>query len=223
MPSSATLSPIGNFMLAQVPVSLRVGPPNPARGGKPLFRSQFHRRRDGADGLSQDHDGPGRLFRQHVPAGKPAERDLAAASWLSLSFYNQFEWRPSRQFGDGSFLSYLDYVGTGSARLFLTPSRYLVLNPGSRAVERTIWLYLARQRRGHGSGTLCLALPRQGSRSPLWRPIPLWRARPARSAIIAWSILPASISIGASFSTDMGRQYSRRRDFGAREHATRQL
>jgi hypothetical protein len=54
---------------------------------------------------------------------------LQPLSWLSLSFYDQFEWRPSRQFGDGSYLSYLDYVGAGSARLFLTPDRYLVLNP----------------------------------------------------------------------------------------------
>jgi hypothetical protein len=51
---------------------------------------------------------------------------LQPLPWFSMSFYNQFEWRASRQLGDGSFLSYLDYVGAGAARLFLTPDRYLV-------------------------------------------------------------------------------------------------
>jgi hypothetical protein len=54
---------------------------------------------------------------------------LQPASWLSVSLYDQFEWRASRQLGDGSFLSYLDYVGTGAARLFLGPDQYLARTP----------------------------------------------------------------------------------------------
>src|ERR1700680_2018703 len=54
---------------------------------------------------------------------------LQPLSWLSLTLYDQFEWRASRQLGDGSYLSYVDYVGTGAARLFLTPDQYLGRSP----------------------------------------------------------------------------------------------
>jgi hypothetical protein len=45
---------------------------------------------------------------------------------LSLSFYYQFEWRASRLAGDGSYLSYTDYLGAGAGRLFLPDGRYLL-------------------------------------------------------------------------------------------------
>jgi hypothetical protein len=60
-----------------------------------------------------------------------ASLTLQPLSWFSLSVYDQFEWRASRQPGDGSYLSYVDYVGTGATRLFLNPDRYLV-----RSLER---------------------------------------------------------------------------------------
>jgi Protein of unknown function (DUF1302) len=54
---------------------------------------------------------------------------LQPLPWLSVSLYDQLEWRASRQLGDGSFLSYLDYIGAGAGRLFLSSSQYLVRAP----------------------------------------------------------------------------------------------
>ena len=45
---------------------------------------------------------------------------------LSFSFYYQFEWRSSRQPGDGSYFSTVDYIGAGANRLFLSSQRYLI-------------------------------------------------------------------------------------------------
>ena len=119
----------GNFMLAQVPVSLRIGRQTLLGGESRFFDpNSIAAAMAPTDYLKTmtDQDGySGNLF---LPVNQLSVT-LQPLSWLSLSFYNQFEWRPSRQFGDGSFLSYLDYVGTGSARLFLTPDRYLVFNP----------------------------------------------------------------------------------------------
>jgi hypothetical protein len=46
---------------------------------------------------------------------------------VSLSVYDQFEARSSRQPGDGSYLSYVDFIGAGAAKLFLPSGRYLTL------------------------------------------------------------------------------------------------
>jgi hypothetical protein len=58
-----------------------------------------------------------------------ASLTLQPAPWLSLTLYNQFEWRASRQPPDGSFLSYVDYVGAGAARVYLAPGKFLALSP----------------------------------------------------------------------------------------------
>ena len=119
----------GNFALIQIPVSLRIGRQTLLGGESRFFDpNSIAAAMAPTDYLKTmtDQDGySGNLF---LPVNQLSVT-LQPLSWLSLSFYNQFEWRPSRQFGDGSFLSYLDYVGTGSARLFLTQDRYLVLDP----------------------------------------------------------------------------------------------
>lgn len=45
---------------------------------------------------------------------------------VAITLYNQFEGRPSRQMGDGSYLSYVDFIGAGAGRFFLSPGRYLI-------------------------------------------------------------------------------------------------
>jgi len=47
---------------------------------------------------------------------------------VTLTVYDQFEARSSRETGDGSYLSYLDFIGPGATRLFLSSSRYLSLD-----------------------------------------------------------------------------------------------
>jgi hypothetical protein len=44
---------------------------------------------------------------------------------LAVTVYDQFESRPSRQAGDGSYFSYTDFLGPGAGRLFLYSGRYL--------------------------------------------------------------------------------------------------
>ena len=44
---------------------------------------------------------------------------------LAISFYDQFEARTSRLAGDGSYLSYTDFLGPGANRLFLRGSGFL--------------------------------------------------------------------------------------------------
>jgi hypothetical protein len=116
----------GNFMLAQTPVSVRAGRQTLLGGESRFFdANSIAAAMAPTDYLKTmtDQDGySGNLF---LPVAQ-VSLTLQPLPWFSMSFYNQFEWRASRQLGDGSFLSYLDYVGAGAARLFLTPDRYLV-------------------------------------------------------------------------------------------------
>lgn len=45
---------------------------------------------------------------------------------VAITFYDQLEGRPSRQLGDGSYLSHVDFIGAGAGRLFLSPGKYLI-------------------------------------------------------------------------------------------------
>jgi hypothetical protein len=47
---------------------------------------------------------------------------------VALTIYDQVEARASRQAGDGSYLSYVDFIGAGAGRLFLSSGQYLVLD-----------------------------------------------------------------------------------------------
>jgi hypothetical protein len=116
----------GNFTLAQMPVSVRAGRQTLLGGESRFFdANSIAAAMAPTDYLKTmtDQDGySGNLF---LPVAQVSVT-LQPLPWFSMSFYNQFEWRASRQLGDGSFLSYLDYVGAGAARLFLTPDQYLV-------------------------------------------------------------------------------------------------
>ena len=46
---------------------------------------------------------------------------------ISLTVYDQLEARASRETGDGGYLSYLDFIGPGAGKLFLSGGRYLSL------------------------------------------------------------------------------------------------
>ncbi|HEX3755024.1 MAG TPA: DUF1302 family protein [Rhizomicrobium sp.] len=45
---------------------------------------------------------------------------------LAVTVYDQFEARPSRQAGDGSYFSYTDFLGPGAGRFFLSSGQYLL-------------------------------------------------------------------------------------------------
>jgi hypothetical protein len=119
----------GNFSLAQMPVSVRVGRQTLLGGESRFFdANSIAAAMAPTDYLKTISDQDGYSGNIFLPVTQMSVT-VQPLSWLSLSFYDQFEWRASRQFGDGSFLSYVDYIGTGAAKLFLTPNQYLVRSP----------------------------------------------------------------------------------------------
>jgi Protein of unknown function (DUF1302) len=118
----------GNFTLAQMPVSVRAGRQTLLGGESRFFdANSIAAAMAPTDYLKTMTDQNGYSGNMFLPVTQ-VSLTLQPLSWLSLSFYDQFEWRASRQPGDGSYLSYLDYVGAGATRLFLTPDQYLVRN-----------------------------------------------------------------------------------------------
>jgi len=119
----------GNFLLFQMPISVRAGRQTLLGGESRFFdANSIAAAMAPTDYLKfmSDQDGySGNIF---LPVTQ-ANVTLQPLPWLSLSLYDQFEWRASRQHADGSFLSYVDYVGAGAARVFLAPGRYLNLSP----------------------------------------------------------------------------------------------
>ena len=119
----------GNFNLVQMPVSVRAGRQTLLGGESRFFdANSIAAAMAPTDYLKFMTDQNGYSSNMFLPVTQ-VNLTLQPLTWLSLSFYDQFEWRPSRLAGDGSFLSYLDYVGVGADRLFLSPDRYLVRNP----------------------------------------------------------------------------------------------
>jgi hypothetical protein len=51
---------------------------------------------------------------------------------LSVTVYDHFGARPSRQAGVGTYFSYVDYLGRGADRLFLSPGQYLLRQADGR-------------------------------------------------------------------------------------------
>lgn len=193
----------GNFMLAQVPVSLRVGRQTLLGGESRFFDpNSIAAAMAPTDYLKTmtDQDGySGNLF---LPVNQLSVT-LQPLSWLSLSFYNQFEWRASRQFGDGSFLSYLDYVGAGSARLFLTQDRYLVLNPDPGPSSGQYGFTLHASLADIDLGLYAL---RFRAKDPIAALVPDPALAGQTGAVGFYRLVyPSSINLfGASFSTDLG-------------------
>jgi len=116
----------GNFTLAQMPISLRAGRQTLLGGESRFFdANSIAAAMAPTDYLKTMTDQNGYSGNMFLPVTQ-VNLTLQPLSWLSVSLYDQFEWRASRQPADGSFLSYVDYVGAGAARLFLAPDRYLI-------------------------------------------------------------------------------------------------
>jgi hypothetical protein len=119
----------GNFTLGQIPVSVRAGRQTLLGGESRFFdANSIAAAMAPTDYLKFMTDQGGYGGNMFLPVTQ-ANLTLQPLPWLSLSLYDQFEWRASRQQSDGAFLSYVDYVGRGAARVFLSPGRYLTLSP----------------------------------------------------------------------------------------------
>ncbi|WP_343067026.1 DUF1302 domain-containing protein [Nitrospirillum iridis] len=114
----------GAFTLAGMPVSLRVGRQalvwgeslfyDPNSIAAAMAPADYTRTVGGPSAYASD------IYR---PVGQAA---LTVQPWpdVALSFYDQFEWRPARQAGAGSYFSYMDYMGAGADRLYIDGVRY---------------------------------------------------------------------------------------------------
>jgi hypothetical protein len=124
----------GNFTLAEIPVSVRAGRQTLLGGESRFFdANSIAAAMAPADYLKTMTDQSGYSGNMFLPVNQ-LNLTLQPLPWLSVSLYDQLEWRASRQQGDGSFLNYLDYVGAGAGRLFLTPDQYLVRDPDHETV-----------------------------------------------------------------------------------------
>ena len=126
----------GNFSFGPMPVSLRAGRQTLLAGESRFFDpNSIAAAMAPADYLKLLTDQDGYSGNMFLPVTQ-VSLTFQPLSWLSVSLYDQFEWRASRQPGDGAFLSYVDYVGAGSARLFLAPDKYLLRGPDRRPTGR---------------------------------------------------------------------------------------
>jgi hypothetical protein len=95
----------GNFTLAQMPVSVRAGRQTVLGGESRFFdANSIAAAMAPTDYLKTMTDQDGYSGNMFLPVTQ-ASLTLQPLPWLSVSLYDQFEWRASRQLGDGSYLS----------------------------------------------------------------------------------------------------------------------
>jgi Protein of unknown function (DUF1302) len=123
----------GNFSIAQMPVSLRLGRQT-VTWGETLFYdansiasaqapTDHTRLPDINDGYTND---------TYLPLTQ-ISATVQILPEISLSLYDQVEARPSREVADGGYLSYTDFLGAGAGSLFLPSGKYLLHSQDSRA------------------------------------------------------------------------------------------
>jgi hypothetical protein len=193
----------GNFTLAEVPVSVRAGRQTLLGGESRFFdANSIAAAMAPTDYLKTMMDQSGYSGNMFLPVNQ-LSLALQPLPWLSLSLYDQFEWRASRQPGDGSFLSYLDYLGAGAGRLFLTPDQYLVRAPDSETAGGQYGITL------HGSIAdvdLGLYALRFRAKDPSLETLSNPMLAGQTGAVGSYRLVyPSGITLyGASFSTQLG-------------------
>ncbi|MDE1150320.1 MAG: DUF1302 family protein [Azospirillaceae bacterium] len=115
----------GAFTVAGTPVSIRVGRQALVWGESLFYDANSIAAAMAPADYSRAVSGPSAYTSDiYRPVGQVA-LTVQPLPDVALSFYDQFEWRPARQAGSGSYFSYLDYLGAGADRLFVGPGRYL--------------------------------------------------------------------------------------------------
>jgi hypothetical protein len=191
-----------NFSLGEMPLSLRGGRQTLLGGESRFFdANSVAAAMAPTDYLKFMTDQGGYSGNMFLPVTQ-ANLTLQPVSWLSLSVYDQFEWRASRQPGDGSYLSYVDYAGTGAARLFLTPGQYLTLSPDRGPASGQYGLTLHASLADTDFGFYAL---RFRAKDPIAALVPDPALAGQAGAIGYYRLVyPSGIDLyGASFSTDL--------------------
>ena len=193
----------GNFTLAQMPVSVRAGRQTLLGGESRFFdANSIAAAMAPTDYLKIMTDQNGYSSNMFLPVTQVSVT-LQPLPWFSLSFYDQFEWRPSRQAGDGSFLSYVDYIGAGADRLFLAPNQFLSRNPDRGPASGQ---YGFTVRGSVADVDLGLYAFRFRAKDPIAALVPDPSLAGQTGAIGYYRLVyPAGINLyGASFSTELG-------------------
>lgn len=193
----------GNFTLGQMPVSLRAGRQTLLAGESRFFDpNSIEAAMAPADYLKLLTDQDGYSGNMFLPVTQ-ASLTFQPLPWLSVSLYDQFEWRASRQPGDGAFLSYVDYLGAGAARLFLAPDKYLVRGPDRRPTGRQFGITLRGRAADIDWGLYALRFSAKDPNVVLVTD----PAFPAATGAAGYYYLAYKSDIelyGASFSTELG-------------------
>ena len=193
----------GNFAFGPIPVSLRAGRQTVLAGESRFFDpNSIAAAMAPADYLKLLTDRDGYSGSMFLPVTQ-VSLTFQPLSWLSVSLYDQFEWRASRQPGDGAFLSYVDYVGAGAARLFLTADKYLLRGPDRRPTGRQFGITLRGRIADIDWGLYAL---RFGAKDPsiVLLPDPTLQMSPGAVGYYYLAYKSDIDLYGASFSTELG-------------------
>lgn len=193
----------GNFALDDIPVSLRAGRMVQLGGESRFFDpNSIAAAMAPADYLKTMTSQDGYSGNMFLPVAQ-VSLTVQPLPWLSVSFYDQLEWRASRQPADGSYLSYVDYVGVGAARLFLSPDQYLNQNPVHVPASGQYGVTLRASVADMDLGLYALHFR---SRDPIAILSPDQALANRTGAVGSYSLVyPANVDLyGASFSTEMG-------------------
>ncbi len=119
---------------------------------------------------------------------------------VAISLYDQFEWRPSRQPGDGSYFDYTDFIGAGAGRLFLPSGQAVTRVSDRKAPARG--QYGAALHITLGDLDLGLYALRFNAKEPDVVIVP---GRSSNAPGSYWLTYPTGIKLyGASFSSHLG-------------------
>jgi hypothetical protein len=116
----------GSFALGDIPVSARVGRQT-LTWGEGLFydSNSIASAQSPTDYSSPPGASDGYGSNPYLPVNQVVVTAQLGPE-VSLTLYEQLEWRASRLAGDGSYLNYTDFLGAGAGRLFLPDGEFLL-------------------------------------------------------------------------------------------------
>jgi hypothetical protein len=120
----------GVLELGDIPVNVRIGRQTLSWGESLFYDSNAIASAQSPADYSNPTEGLGGYANNPYLPVNQVVLTTQLSPKLSLSLYYQFEWRASRLAGDGSYLSYTDYLGAGAGRLFLPDGRVLLRRRG---------------------------------------------------------------------------------------------
>jgi hypothetical protein len=123
----------GSFDAGDVPVSFRVGRHTLLWGESLFFANNgIAAGQAPIDAIKASSEPEAEAKEVYLPVGQAS---ATVQPWpdISLSFYDQFEWRPTRLPAAGSYFSDADFLDAGGERIIVGSEQYLYRTPDTRA------------------------------------------------------------------------------------------